>query len=301
MLEEFKEILLRPSEFFEDAGPQDYLLLCRFWVMMCILPAIEFTLIVFFSKIPVNIPFETNGILLSLIIFITSFLSLASGGLALNFIYAGIIHLVVRSFGCRDFKKTITSVIISNTPNLLVGFCLQMLFTLGITYFSSVYAQYMIYIIILLSLMTVMWLWSLVINVIGIAILHEIPAIKAIICVFIIPLIIVSSIGAFLTKMSLTHVNEILTSRTSRIVMNASCVNEHIVIDLKNNRDQVLNNDIIKVFVDSVDESQYFNFGAILSGGSNSVMDIKPEKYSSGQHKVEVKYYSSVAEAMVEC
>jgi hypothetical protein len=301
MLEEFKEILLRPSEFFEDAGPQDLFILCRFWVMMCILPAIEFTLIIFFSKIPVNIPFEASGILLAIIIFITSFLSLASGGLVFNFIYAGIIHLVVRLFGCRDFKKTMTSVIISNTPNLLVGFSLQMLFTFGISYFSSIYANHMIYIIILLSLMTVMWLWSLVINIIGIANLHEIPAIKATVCVFIIPLIIVLSIGAYLTKMSLTYVKEIVTSRVSAIMIEASCLNGHFVIDLKNSRDEALSNDYIKVFVDNSDESQYFNFGDILPGDSNRVMDIKTEKYSSGKHKIEVKYYSSVAGAIVEC
>jgi hypothetical protein len=301
MLEELREILFRPNEFFQDAGPQDYFILFRFWVMMCILPALEFTLIVFFSKIPVNIPFETSGILLAMIIFITSFLSLASGGLVLNFIYAGIIHLVVRLFGCRDFKKTMTSVIISNAPNLLIGFCLQMLFTLGITYFSSIYAEYMIYIIILLSLMTVIWLWSLVINIIGIANLHEISVIKASACVFIIPFIIVMSITAYLTKMSLTYVKEIVTSRVSAILIDASCVNGHVTIDLKNNKDEALNNDYIKVFVDDADESQYFNFDDISPNSSNKVMGIRPENYSSGKHKIEVKYHSSVAGAIVEC
>jgi len=302
MLEDFRDILFRPSEFFEDAGPQSLFILCRFWVLMCILPAVEFTVIVFLTKIPVNIPFETSGVLLSVIIFITSFLSLASGGLVFNFIYAGIIHLVCRLFGCRGFKKTITSVIISNTPNLLVGFCLQMIFTLGITYFSSIYADYMIYIIVLLSLMTVMWLWSLVINIIGIAKLHEISVVKATVSVFIIPLIIVMSITAYLTRMSLTYVKESLMARVTAIaIKDASCVNGHIVIDLANNRDDTLSNDYIKVFVDDVDESQYFNFGAILPGGSNAVMDIKPEIHQPGKHKVEVKYHNNIAGAIVEC
>jgi len=149
--------------------------------------------------------------------------------------------------------------------------------------------------------MTVMWLWSLVINIIGIAKLHEISATKATVCVFIIPLIIVISIGAYSTKMSLTYVKEIITARMSAIMIDASCVNGHIVIDLKNNRDETMSNNIIKVFVDDVDESQYFNFGAILPGGSNEVMDIKPEKHSAGKHKIEVKYYNSIAGAIVEC
>ncbi len=301
MLEEFKEILLRPNEFFEDAGPQGYFILFRFWVMMCIIPATEFTLIVFFTKIPINIPFETNGILLTVIIFITTFLSLASGGLVFNFIYAGIIHFICRLFGCRDFKKTMTSVIISTAPNLLAGFSIQMMFTLGMSYFSSIYADYMIYIIILLSAMTVMWLWSLVINIIGISRLHEISAIKATVCVFIVPLIIIMSITAYLTRMSIDYVREAITSRVTGITIDASCLNGYIAIDLKNNRDDALSNDYIKVFVDNVDESQYFNFGDILPNGSNKIMGIGPEKHSAGKHKVEVKYHSNVAGAIVDC
>ena len=300
MFEDFRDILFRPREFFEDAGPQDYFLLCRFWVLMSLIPAIEFTVIAFFSKIPINIPFEASGILLSIIIFITSFLSLASGGLILNFIYAGIIHLVCRLFGCRGFKKTLTSVIIANLPSLLVGFCLQMLFTLGMSYFSSIFTDYMIYIIFLLAVSAVLWFWSLIINIIGIATLHEISVIKATVSVFIIPLIIVLSIGGYATNMSLTYVKEIMTSRVSAIIIDASCINGHIVIDLANNRDETLSNDLIKVFVDDVDESLYFNFGAILPGGSNEVMDIKPEGFSSGKHKVEVRYRSSIAGAIVE-
>ena len=113
MLEDFKDILLRPREFFEDAGPQDYFLLCRFWILMSLVPALEFTIIAFLFNIPINFPYEASGILLSIIIFVTSFLSLASGGLLFNFLYAGMIHLISRLFGCRGFKKTLTSVIIS--------------------------------------------------------------------------------------------------------------------------------------------------------------------------------------------
>jgi len=301
MLEDFRDILFRPREFFEDAGPQDYFLLCRFWVLMCVIPAIEFTVIAFLFKIPINIPFEASGILLSIIIFITSFLSLASGGLVFNFIYAGIIHLVCRLFGHRGFKKTMTSVIISNLPNLLVGFCLQMLFTLGIPYFSSIFADYMIYIIFLLAVTAVLWFWSLIINIIGIATLHDISVIKATVSVFIIPLIIVLSIGAFLTNMSLEYVKEILTSRVSAISVDASCADGNIVIGLANNRDETMIDDMIKVFIDGVDESQHFNFGAVLPGRSNEAMDIKPEGYSAGKHKVEVRYYNSIAGAIVEC
>jgi len=301
MLDEFRDILLRPKEFFEDAGPQDYFLICRFWVLMSIIPSVEFTAIAFLFKIPINIPFEASGILLSLIIFITSFLSLASGGLVFNFIYAGVIHLVCRLFGCRGFKKTLTSVIISNLPNLLVGFCLQMIFTLGISYFSSIFADYMIFIIFLLAVTVVLWLWSMVVNIMGIATLHDISAIKAIASVFIIPLIIVLSIGAYVTNMSLTYVKEIMISRVSSIAIDASCVSGHIVIDLKNDRDEALSNDYIKVFIDDVDESKYFNFGAILPGGSNEVMGIKSEGYTSGKHKVEVRYRNSIAGAIVEC
>ncbi len=301
MFEDFKDILLRPKEFFEDSGPQDYFLLCRFWVIMSIIPAIEFTVIAFLSQIPMNIPFGASGILLSIIIFITSFLSLASGGLIINFFYAGVIHLICRLFGCRGFKKTLTSVIISNLPNLLVGFCLQMLFTLGMSYFSSIFTDYMIYIIFLLAVTAILWLWSLIINIIGVATLHEISVIKATVSVFIIPLIIVLSIGAYATDISLTYVKEIVTSQVSAIVIDASCINGHIVIDLANNREEILSNDLIEVFVDDVDESLYFNFGAILPGGSNEVMDIKSEGFSSGKHKVEVRYYNSIAGAIVEC
>ena len=187
MLEEFRYILFRTREFFEDAGPQDYFLLCRFWILMSLIPAIEFTIIAFFFNIPINFPYEASGILLLIIIFITSFLSLASGGLLFNFIYAGIIHLVSRLFGCRGFKKTLTSVIISNVPNLLVGLCLQMLFTLGMSYFTSIFGDYFIYIITLLAAMAVVWIWSLVINIIGMSTLHEISFIKATVSVFIIP------------------------------------------------------------------------------------------------------------------
>ncbi|MDI6826567.1 MAG: hypothetical protein QMD36_05305 [Candidatus Aenigmarchaeota archaeon] len=101
MFEEFRDILFKTKEFFEDAGPQDYFPLCRFWVLMSLIPAIEFTVIAFIFKIPINFPYEASGILLSIILFITSFLSLASGGLLFNFIYAGIIHLVSRPFGCH--------------------------------------------------------------------------------------------------------------------------------------------------------------------------------------------------------
>jgi len=301
MLEEFKDILLRPKEFFEDAGPQDYFLLCRFWVLMSLVPAIEFTVIAFFLKIPINIPFGTSGIILAIIIFVTSFLSLASGGLVFNCIYAGIIHLICRLFGCRGFKKTLTSVVISNLPNLLVGFCLQMLFTLGISYFSFIFADYTIYIIFLLAVTAVLWFWSLIINIIGISTLHDISAVKATVSVFIIPLIIVLSIGGYLTGMSLTYVKEILTSRVSAISVDAYCLNGDITIDLTNNRDDTMNGDLIKVFVDDVDESLYFDFDTILSGGSKEVMDTKPDVYSLGKHKVEVRYYSSIAGAIVEC
>jgi hypothetical protein len=147
-----------------------------------------------------------------------------------------------------------------------------------------------------------MWLWSLVINIIGITTLHEISVIKATVCVFIIPLIIVMSITAYLTRMSLTYVKEVVSSRTSAIMIkSASCVNGHIVIDLENNRNETLSNSYIKVFIDDVDESQYFNFGDILPGSSNSIMDIKPEMHLSGKHKVEVKYRSNIAGAIVEC
>jgi len=301
MLDDFKDILFRPREFFEDAGPQDYFLLCRYWVLMSIIPAIEFTVIAFLSQIPINIPFEASGIVLAIIIFITSFLSLASGGLVFNFIYAGIIHLVCRLFGHRGFKKTMTSVIISNLPNLLVGFCLQMLFTLGISYFSTVFADYMIFIIFLLAFTAVLWFWSLIINIIGIATLHDISAVKATVSVFIIPLIIVLSIGAYLTNMSLTYVKEILTSRASAISIYAYCVDGNIGIDLVNGRDEAMSDDSIKVFVDDVDESLYFNFGTISPGYSKEVTDIKPDAYSAGKHKVEVRYRSSIAGAIVEC
>ena len=198
-------------------------------------------------------------------------------------------------------KLTITSVIISNLPNFLVGFCLQMLFTLGISYFSSMFADYMIYIIFLLAVTAVLWFWSLIINIIGIATLHNISAVKATVSVFIIPLIIVLSIGGLLTNMSLTYVKEILTSRVSGISIYAYCVDGNIGIDLANGRDETMSDDSIKVFIDDVDESLYFNFDDILPGDSNEVMDIKPDIYSVGKHKVEVRYYSSIAGAIVEC
>lgn len=301
MLEEFKDILLRSKEFFEDAGPQDYFLLCRFWIMMSIIPAIEFTIITFLIQIPMNIPFESSGILLAVIIFITSFLSLASGGLVLNFVYAGIIHLICRLFGCRGFKKTLTSVIISNIPNLLVGFCLQMTFTLGIPYFSSIFTDYIIYIIALMTVTAVLWLWSLAINIIGISTLHEISLIKATVSAIIIPLVIVLSIGAFTTNMSLTYVQEVLTSSSSSIAIEASCINGHIVVDLTNEGDSSLNDDYIKVFVDDTDESQYFNFGTISYRDSNEIMCSKPGGHPAGKHKVEVNYRGSIAGAIVEC
>jgi hypothetical protein len=176
-----------------------------------------------------------------------------------------------------------------------------MVFTLGISYFSSIFADYMIYIIFLLAVTAVLWFWSLIINIIGIATLHEISAVKATVSVFIIPLIIIISIAAYVSNMSLTYVKETVTSRVSAIVVDASCINGHIVIDLTNNRDEAMSDDLIKVFVDDVDESQYFNFGAILPGGSNEVTDIKPDRYSPGRHKVEVRYYSNIAGAIVEC
>ena len=302
MFEDFRDILLRTREFFEDAGPQDYFVLCRFWVLMCLIPAIEFTVIAFFSKIPINFPYEASGVLLLIIIFITSFLSLASGGLVFNFVYAGIIHLVTRLFGCRGFKKTLTSVMISNLPNLLIGFCLQMLFTFGISYFSSIFDEYFIFIIALLALMAVMWLWYLVINIIGMTTLHEISFIKATVSVFIIPLIIVGSVGAFTTRMSLDYVKGILTSQTTAIsIKSASCVNGRIVLDLANERDVALSGDSIKVFIDDVDESQYFKFEDIPPGASRAMMGTRLDQYSSGNHKVEVRYRRAIAGAIVGC
>jgi hypothetical protein len=302
MLEEFRDILFETRDFFEDAGPQDYFLLCRFWILMSLVPALEFTIIAFLFNIPINFPYEASGILLSIIIFVTSFLSLASGGLVFNFLYAGIIHLVSRLFGCRGFKKTLTSVIISSIPNLLVGLCLQMLFTLGLSYFSSFFADYFFFIIALIAFMAIMWLWSLVINIIGIATLHEISFIKATVSVFIIPLIIVGSVMAYLTRMSLNYVKEIMTSETTAILIgSASCVNGRIVINLANQRDEALNGDSIKVFIDDVDESQYFKFGNIPSGLSRAMMSTRIDQYSSGQHKIEVRYRSYIAGTIIEC
>lgn len=302
MIEEFRDILFKTREFFEDAGPQNYFTLCRFWVLISLVPAIEFTLIAFLLNIPVNFPYEVSGIFLSIIIFIISFLSLASGGLLFNFIYAGIIHLVARLFGCRNFKKTLTSVIISNLPNLLVGFCLQMLFTLGISFFTPIFADYFIYIITLLAVMAVMWLWSLVINIIGMSTLHEISFIKATVSVFIIPLIIVGSVTAYATRLSISYVKDILLSHINAVsIKSASCINGRIVVDLNNKIDDVVEGRLIEVFIDSVNETQYFNFGDIKPGESRSTMSVKLDSYSTGEHTIEVKYHGRVINTKVVC
>jgi hypothetical protein len=141
----------------------------------------------------------------------------------------------------------------------------------------------------------------MIINIIGIAMLHEISVVKATASAFIVPLIIVLSIGAFASDMSLTYFNELMASRVSAIAIEASCINGHIVIDLENKRDEALSNDYIEVFVDDIDNSPFYNFGAIRPGGSNEVMGIKPDGYTTGKHIVEVRYRGSIAGAIVEC
>ncbi len=131
--------------------------------------------------------------------------------------------------------------------------------------------------------------------------MHDISAVKATVSVFIIPLIIVLSIGAFLTDMSLTYVKEILTSRASAISIYAYCVDGDIVINLFNGRNDAMSGDSIKVFIDDVDDSVYFNFGTIAPETSKEAIDFKLDMYSAGKHKVEVKYRSSIAGAIVEC
>lgn len=121
--------------------------------------------------------------------------------------------------------------------------------------------------------------------------LHEISFIKATVSVFIIPLIIVGSVTAYVTRLSLDYVKDILTSHMMPIsIKSASCVNRRIVIDLVNEIDKTLDSDRIKLFIDGVDESQYFHFENIKPGESRSTMSIKLEKYPPGKHKVEVEY-----------
>jgi hypothetical protein len=177
-----------------------------------------------------------------------------------------------------------------------------MLFTLGISFFTPIFADYFIFIITLLALLAVMWLWSLVINIIGMSTLHEISFIKATLSVFIIPLIIVGSITAYATKLSIDYVKDIVLSRITAIsIKSVSCINGRIVVDLANKIDDTIEGKSIGVFIDGVDESQYFNFGDIKPGESMSTMSIKLDIYSAGEHMIEVKYHGKVVSTKVVC
>ncbi|MBD3155916.1 MAG: hypothetical protein GF368_04655 [Candidatus Aenigmarchaeota archaeon] len=139
MFDDFKlipQILLKPSDFFEKAGPQTIGELYKFWIKLSLLSSLMSFMLRISNISPTNSILQLifgylgeisklsflggvivfNG-LLSLLIFIF----MITLGFLLVLLSGLFFHLFILVFGGKGYNKTLTSVIISSTPMVIFG------------------------------------------------------------------------------------------------------------------------------------------------------------------------------------